>query len=168
MEPCYHSLSERTQSRCDELEVNLQSLLLHQGWNEYLNLEEEHVIRLDDFPELEEVLVESSFEIVDQVASGVPVVSRSIEYFELDERRLASLHCCVVFVPWVLSLRRHVLNLCKRLHWVLLFGEERREPAAEASALLLHLGQLNFVLELHFTILLSLLAQASFLLRAPS
>ena len=68
VEPRYHSLSERTQSWCHELEVYLQCLLLHQRRDEDLNLEEEHVVGLDDLPKLEEVLVEAAFKVIDQVA----------------------------------------------------------------------------------------------------
>ena len=89
-----------------------------------LNFEEEHVVGLDDFPQLEEVLVEATFEVIDQVAARVPVVCCSIEYFELDECCLTSLHCGVIFVSGIVLLLGNMLNLGKSLHRVLFLGEE--------------------------------------------
>ena len=107
------------------------------------------MIRLYDFSQLEKILVEATLEIVDQVASWIPVVLRTIKYFELDESRLACLHCSVVFIPRMVLLRREVFNMGKCFYRILLLSKERRNPAAKASALLFHLGQFYFVLELH-------------------
>ena len=82
------------------------------------------MIRLYDFSQLEKILVETTLEIVDQVASWIPVVLRSIEYFELDESRLACLHCSVVFISRMVLLRGEVFNLGKRFYWILLLSEE--------------------------------------------
>ena len=40
-----HSFSERSESRCDELKLDFEELLLHDSWNVDLDLEVEHVVR---------------------------------------------------------------------------------------------------------------------------
>ena len=110
------------------------------------------MVRLNDFPKLEKVFVDSSLEIVYQVASLVPVVLCSIEHFELYVSRLASLHCGLEFVSWYIFLLWHVLNRGKGSHWIILLCEKGTYPGPEAT-LLLHFCNLDVIFELHFVLL---------------
>ena len=83
------------------------------------------MVRLDYFPQFEEILMKTTLEVINQVATRIPIILRTVEYLELDECRLASLHCSVVFISWISFLLWDMLDLSKSLHWILFFGEER-------------------------------------------
>ena len=110
------------------------------------------MIRLNDFPKFEKVFVDSSLEIVYQVASLVPVVLCSIEHFELYVCRLASLYCGLELVSWYIFLLWHVLNRGKGSHRIVFLCEKGTYPGPKAT-LLLHLCDLDVILELYFAFL---------------
>ena len=113
------------------------------------------MIRLDDFPKFEKVFVDSSLEIVYQVASLVPVVLCSIEHFELYVCRLASLYCGLELVSRYIFLLGHVLNRGKGSHRIVFLCEKGTYPGPKAT-LLLHFCNLDVIFELDFVFLLSL------------
>ena len=148
-----HALPEWPESRGDKLEIDYQHLLLNNGWYVDLYLKVEHVLLLDDLSELEEVFMQAILKVVYEVAPAVPVVGRLVEYFELNECRLTSLYGGVVLIFRVSLLLWTVLHRCEGFYRVLLCLEERGDPAAYTWGLLLHLGKLDFILELNRVVL---------------
>lgn len=71
---------------------------MHDGRNENLDLQVEHVVLRHRLADFKKVLLAPSIVIVDEEASRIPVVLRVIKYFELDEGCLACLHSCVILV----------------------------------------------------------------------
>ena len=84
---------------------------MHDGGNEDLDLEVEHVVLRDGLADLEEILLPPAIVIIDQEAARIPVIVSVIENFELDKGCLACLHSCVVLILRDSILLRHMLNV---------------------------------------------------------
>lgn len=94
------------------------------------------MVRLDSFSQLEEVFMAATIEVVDQVATRIPVILCTVKHLELDKGGLTCLHCGVILVSRISLLFWEMLNLSKSFHWICFFSEEGRNPIAEASILL--------------------------------
>ena len=106
-----HSLSERSESRRDKLKLDFKELFLDDSGNVDLNLEVEHVVGSHALGDLEKVFLAPAIKIIDQEATRIPVVFCSVEDLELDEGRLACLHCRVVLAFRTVLLLWHMLNV---------------------------------------------------------
>ena len=104
-----HALSKRAEPRRDELELDLEDLLLHNGRDEDLDLQVEHVVARNRLANLKEIFLATAIVVIDEETAGVPIVLRVVEHLELDESRLACLHSCMVLISLDSFLLWHML-----------------------------------------------------------
>ena len=70
----------------------------------------EHLIFSNGLAYFKKVFLLTTGIVIYQEAAGIPVILSSIEYLELDESCLASLHCGMIFILRTIILLWHMLT----------------------------------------------------------
>lgn len=123
-----HALAKWPQGLRYKLKLNFKLVCLRVSLRHFhLNLKEEHVGRRHSVFNLEEVLLQTAFEIIYQEATCIPFCFRQVKNFELDESSLSSIDCCVILVLWHILLGWHVLDYGQ------IFDFRARFPAKDLS-----------------------------------
>ena len=107
---CSHSLAKGTESWCNELKMYRKLLFFESCRDVNLYFKVEHLVFSNCLAYFKKVFLLTTGIVIYQEAAGIPVVLRFIEYLELDESCLASLHCGVIFILWTVLLLWHMLT----------------------------------------------------------